>query len=81
MRAILVDAPRGVPTPATVPDPVPPPHGAVVRVRATGVCRSDWHAWVGHDPTVSWPHVPGHEFAGEVSPSGPRCAETGWAPA
>ena len=66
MRAILVDAPRGVPTPATVPDPVPPPHGAVVRVRATGVCRSDWHAWVGHDPTVRWPHVPGHEFAGEV---------------
>jgi len=66
MRAIVVDAPRGVPTPASVPDPSPPPHGAVVRVRATGVCRSDWHAWVGHDPTVRWPHVPGHEFAGEV---------------
>lgn len=66
MRAILVDAPRGVPMLTTVPDPVPPPHGAVVAVRATGVCRSDWHAWVGHDPTVRWPHVPGHEFAGEV---------------
>lgn len=66
MRAILVDAPRGAPTLTTVPDPEPPPHGAVVAVRATGVCRSDWHAWVGHDPTIRWPHVPGHEFAGEV---------------
>ncbi len=71
MRAILVDAPRGVPTPTTVPDPEPPAHGAVIAVRATGVCRSDWHAWVGHDPTVRWPHVPGHEFAGEVVALGP----------
>ncbi|MGH3331885.1 MAG: alcohol dehydrogenase catalytic domain-containing protein, partial [Nocardioidaceae bacterium] len=31
----------------------------LVRVRASGVCRSDWHAWMGHDP-VSLPHVPGH---------------------
>lgn len=66
MRAILVEAPNARPTLARVPDPEPPPHGAVVEVRATGVCRSDWHAWVGHDPTVRWPHVPGHEFAGVV---------------
>lgn len=66
MRAILVDAPNAVPNLTTVPDPQPPPHGALVEVRATGVCRSDWHAWVGHDDTVSFPHVPGHEFAGVV---------------
>jgi alcohol dehydrogenase len=66
MRAILVDAPRGAPTLTTLPDPDPPAHGAVVEVHATGVCRSDWHAWVGHDPTIRWPHVPGHEFAGTV---------------
>jgi alcohol dehydrogenase len=66
MRAILVDAPRGAPTLTTVADPEPPPHGAVIEVVATGVCRSGWHAWVGHDPTVRWPHVPGHEFAGVV---------------
>jgi alcohol dehydrogenase len=66
MRAILVDAPNAPLVPTVVPDPEPPPHGAVVEVRATGVCRSDWHAWVGHDPTVRWPHVPGHEFAGVV---------------
>jgi alcohol dehydrogenase len=66
MRAILVDAPRGAPTLTTLPDPDPPDHGAVIEVHATGVCRSDWHAWVGHDPTIRWPHVPGHEFAGVV---------------
>lgn len=66
MKAILVDAPNAVPVFTTVPDPEPPPHGAIIEVRATGVCRSDWHAWVGHDGTVSFPHVPGHEFAGIV---------------
>jgi alcohol dehydrogenase len=50
----------------TVPDPVCPPHGAVVDVTATGICRSDWHAWRGHDP-VPLPMIPGHEFAGIVS--------------
>ena len=46
-----------------------PADGVVLDVRATGVCRSDWHAWKGHDP-VSLPHVPGHEFAGVISAVG-----------
>ena len=37
---------------ATVPDPSPPSHGVVVRVEATGLCRSDWHGWMGHDPDI-----------------------------
>jgi D-arabinose 1-dehydrogenase-like Zn-dependent alcohol dehydrogenase len=41
----------------------------VISVGATGVCRSDWHAWKGHDP-VSLPHVPGHELAGVVARAG-----------
>jgi D-arabinose 1-dehydrogenase-like Zn-dependent alcohol dehydrogenase len=48
-----------------VADPVAPPGGVVVRVMATGLCRSDWHAWAGHDEIV-FPHVPGHELAGVV---------------
>jgi alcohol dehydrogenase len=32
---------------------------------ATGLCRSDWHAWAGHDD-IAFPHVPGHELAGVV---------------
>ena len=42
-----------------------PAGGVVVRVMATGMCRSDWHAWAGHDE-IAFPHVPGHELAGEV---------------
>src|SRR4051812_677354 len=50
-----------------VPPPACPPHAALVRVAATGVCRSDWHGWQGHDPDIAtFPHVPGHELAGVV---------------
>ncbi len=52
-----------------VPDPTPPAGGVVVRVHATGLCRSDWHAWAGHDD-VALPHVPGHELAGVVAEVG-----------
>jgi alcohol dehydrogenase len=51
----------------TVPDPSPAADGAVIKVEATGLCRSDWHGWRGHDPDIKMlPHVPGHEFAGVV---------------
>lgn len=51
----------------TVPDPSPAPDGAVIRVEATGLCRSDWHGWHGRDSDIKQlPHVPGHEFAGVV---------------
>lgn len=49
-----------------VDDPAPPRDGIVLEVEANGVCRSDWHAWMGHDGSVSLPHVPGHEMAGTV---------------
>ena len=53
-----------------VADPVCPADGVVIAVGATGVCRSDWHAWKGHDP-VALPHIGGHEFAGTVVTVGP----------
>jgi alcohol dehydrogenase len=57
-------------TVAEVPAPDPPPDGVVVAVAASGICRSDWHAWQGHDPDVVLPHVPGHELAGTVAAVG-----------
>ena len=66
MHAVLIEAFGEVPQVVDVPDPAPPVHGVVVAVEATGVCRSDWHAWQGHDPDVRLPHVPGHELAGTV---------------
>ncbi|MGD8298251.1 MAG: alcohol dehydrogenase catalytic domain-containing protein, partial [Desulfobacterales bacterium] len=51
-------------------DPTPPQNGVVIRVKANGLCRSDWHGWMGHDPDIKLPHVPGHELAGVVESVG-----------
>lgn len=59
-----------------VPDPAPVTGGVVIQVGATGVCRSDWHAWQGHDPTIKLPHILGHELAGTVAALGEGV--TGW---
>jgi len=55
-----------------VPDPTPSENSVVVRVKATGICRSDWHGWMGHDGDVHLPHVPGHELAGIVEEVGQK---------
>jgi alcohol dehydrogenase len=69
MRAVVMDRIGGPLEVREVPDPVPPAGGVVVEVRATGLCRSDWHAWAGHDD-ITLPHVPGHELAGVVAAVG-----------
>ncbi|THF87396.1 alcohol dehydrogenase [Deinococcus sp. KSM4-11] len=66
MRALLYTDFGTRPHVTTVPDPEPMPDGVVVEVGASGVCRSDWHGWMGHDPDITLPHVPGHELAGTV---------------
>ena len=63
---MVVDAVRAVPEVREVPSPSAPARGVVVWVMATGLCRSDWHAWAGHDDDIVFPHVPGHELAGVV---------------
>ncbi len=70
MRAALYQDFRKPLSLENVSDPSPARHGAVIRVTATGLCRSDWHGWMGHDPDIVPPHVPGHEFAGEISALG-----------
>ena len=66
MRAVVYEAVGAVPTVMDVPDPACPADGVVLDVAATGVCRSDWHAWRGHEP-VALPHMPGHEYAGTIA--------------
>ncbi|WP_274628772.1 zinc-dependent alcohol dehydrogenase family protein [Arvimicrobium flavum] len=70
MKAVLFEAFGQEPTIATVPDPKPAHDGVVIKVEATGLCRSDWHGWMGHDPDIRLPHVPGHELAGTVAAVG-----------
>lgn len=70
MRAAVFDSFRGPIRVREIPVPVPHDDAAVVAVDACGICRSDWHAWMGHDAGVSPPHVPGHELAGKVASVG-----------
>jgi alcohol dehydrogenase len=72
MRAVLVEAFGTPPELTETADPPCPPDGVVVAVEATGLCRSDWHSWVGHDDDIVLPHVPGHELAGTVVEVGPQ---------
>lgn len=70
MRAVYFEKFREAPRIETVADPSPAANGVVIQVQATGLCRSDWHGWMGHDSDVRLPHVPGHELAGIVSAVG-----------
>lgn len=70
MKAVIYEEFAGPLTIQNVPDPIPTENGVVIRVEATGLCRSDWHGWMGHDPDVRLPHVPGHELAGVVVAAG-----------
>ncbi|MEM7643408.1 MAG: alcohol dehydrogenase catalytic domain-containing protein [Pseudomonadota bacterium] len=54
-----------------VAEPETPPDGVVLKVLACGVCRSDWHGWVGEHPRVKPGQIGGHEYCGEVIAAGP----------
>lgn len=78
MKAMYYEAFNATPEIRDLPDPVAEEHGVVVKVMATGLCRSDWHGWVGHDPDIALPHVPGHELAGIIESVGRHV--TRWKP-
>jgi alcohol dehydrogenase len=70
MKATIYQQFGSLPDIQNVPDPAPGDGGVVIRVEASGICRSDWHGWMGHDPEIKLPHVPGHEMAGVVEAVG-----------
>lgn len=48
-----------------VPKPEARGEWVVVRVKASGLCGSELHAM--YQSSEPWPHIPGHELAGEVA--------------
>jgi len=72
MKAMFYERFGEAPEVIDLPDPSPPKAGVVLRITATGLCRSDWHGWMGHDPDIKLPHVPGHELAGVIEAVGPE---------
>ena len=72
MRALQFETFGGSVSVADRTDPVPSVDGVVIAVESTGLCRSDWHGWQGHDSDITTlPHVPGHELAGTIAAVGP----------
>ncbi len=70
MKALVYEKFQGPIRLQNVEDPSPGDDGVVLKVTATGLCRSDWHGWMGHDPDIVLPHVPGHELAGTIEAKG-----------
>jgi D-arabinose 1-dehydrogenase-like Zn-dependent alcohol dehydrogenase len=75
MRAAQMTAFRHPLQVAEIPVAAPRADGAVVRVGASGICRSDWHIW-NEDWTwmglnLRLPTVLGHEVGGVVEEVGP----------
>ncbi len=70
MKAVIYEKFSGPISVKSVADPSPMPDGVVIKVEATGLCLSDWHGWMGHDPDIQLPHVPGHELAGIITAVG-----------
>jgi alcohol dehydrogenase len=71
MQALQLEKPRAFRV-IEVPEPLPPgPGEAVVRVRAVGICGTDYGGFLGKMPFFSYPRIPGHELGVEVVAVGP----------
>lgn len=69
MRAAVYTAFSGAIQIQEVPKPTAPAGGLLLRVKACGVCRSDYHGWKGLDSDIvthGLPFTPGHELSGVV---------------
>ncbi len=74
MRAAVIEALNRPLVVREVPEPECPPDGAILRVGANGICRTDWHLWTGdwswRGLSIEPPFVLGHEFAGTIEEVG-----------
>lgn len=74
MKALVL---TGIQKPLEVlemPDPQLTDDSLIIKVQANGICRSDWHGWMGDFGWIGLelelPHVMGHEFVGIVEEAG-----------
>ncbi len=70
MKAAYYESFKGPVTITQLADPTPAANEVIIQVKASGLCRSDWHGWQGHDSDIHLPHVPGHELAGIIVATG-----------
>jgi L-iditol 2-dehydrogenase len=70
MTAVVFDRPDAFAV-RTIPTPRPTPSHVLVRVAASMVCATDRKILAGKFAGTTFPHVPGHEFSGEIVALGP----------
>ncbi len=74
MTAVVFDRPNEFAV-RTVPTPRPDRGHVLVRVAASMVCATDRKILAGSFAGTSFPHIPGHEFAGEIVAQGAGVAD------
>ena len=74
MRAAVVEELNKPLVVQNLPDPECPVDGAILRVGANGICRTDWHLWTDdwswRGLAIKPPFVLGHEFSGTIEEVG-----------
>lgn len=65
MKAIKIQKPKIV-TLKDIPIPEPKPEEVVLELVALGLCGSDLKTYRGENPLITYPRIPGHEFAGKL---------------
>ena len=73
MTAVVFDRPNEFAV-RTVPTPKPAAGHVLVRVAASMICATDRKILAGSFAGTTFPHVPGHEFSGEIVALGPELA-------
>src|SRR5438067_11109768 len=65
MKAVVLTAPKRFAV-SEIPEPTPLRGQVLLQVKAATVCGTDQKIFAGQFPGTRFPHIPGHEFAGEV---------------
>jgi D-arabinose 1-dehydrogenase-like Zn-dependent alcohol dehydrogenase len=64
-----------------LPVPAPQPGEVLLRVRRVGLCGSDLNTYLGRNPMVTYPRIPGHEIAAtvvRVTRASPTASRAAW---
>jgi len=71
MKAVVIHAPGEISV-KEVATPSPGPGEVLLKMQYVGFCGSDLSTYLGKNPMVSYPRIPGHEISGIISELGPE---------